>query len=254
MRRTAVIVAGVVGLVGLVSPAVAAWSTSGTGSASATARSLVAVSGASASASARTVTVTWTAGANPTGTVHRVTRGGATVCGAATTSCTETSVPPGTHTYSVVPVLGAAPWLGPAVTASVTVVGGKPTVAIGSSLPVSGATHGTNANNSKTNWNVDVITGTVTEGATVTITMRNTTTGQYASAVVRTANNSPERYTSATPVALSATVTGTGWSIAWDKLQFPLGTATADMVLTVTAQLAGENSDPVVRLYKWSNS
>lgn len=122
------------------------------------------------------------------------------------------------------------------------VVAAAPTVSF--TLPAQGVIYGPNSSGARQNWNITSITGTVTGGTSVVVVMRNTTTGLYATTITGSG-----RFTSATPVPLTATVTGTSWSLAWDKDQFP--TVDAAMQITVTPSTAAGSGTPVVRTFTW---
>jgi hypothetical protein len=132
MRSRAILVASALSLLAALLPAaaVASWKSATSGSAAAEARSLGSVDQPTASNVNRNVTVNWAApdaGAPVTGYLVRRydESGNAQAIGAgcsgtiATTSCTETAVPPGTWRYRVTTV--NAKWRGPESAASAPV-------------------------------------------------------------------------------------------------------------------------------------
>lgn len=217
----------------------AAWRTDGAGSARAAAGSLLPATGAATSVSGQSVTVSWTSPANPSGTLYEVRRATALVCSQAASPCREDNVPAGSHSYTVTPVLGTAPWSAVAVGASATVQATvtAPTVTVGS-MPANGVTYGTNDGNSggvnKTIWANSSLTGSVSSNATsLIVTMRNTATDRFAT--VQTVSTGTNRFTSETAVPLTASITGTSWTVAWDNNQFPPANGTTGLELVVTA-------------------
>ena len=125
-------------LVVLATAAQAAWAANGTGAHAAVAADLPAPATVTAAASGTTVHVSWSAvqttGGHPaSGYLVTRTSGGTTVAAGGTcagtvttTSCAEPGLAGGTHTYTVVAVIGAN-WRSPGRTSSsVTVVAGSP--------------------------------------------------------------------------------------------------------------------------------
>ncbi len=124
MRRRGLI-AAIAGLatVLVAVPAWAFWTTTASTTVSAGATSLASVTGASATAvSASEIDVAWTSpSGQPTGTAYQVVRDTTTtVCATATSSCNDTTVSSGGHSYSITPVLPGTNWQGSTVSASTT--------------------------------------------------------------------------------------------------------------------------------------
>jgi hypothetical protein len=111
-----------------VSNALAYYSATGSGTATATAATIIGPSNVSVSQTGANVTVSWTAATLSSGLAvqgYRVTRsGGTTVCGSPTLvptlSCTDSSVPAATYTYTVTAIYNS--WDAAATSASFTVL------------------------------------------------------------------------------------------------------------------------------------
>ena len=171
-RTTASLIGALLAVLALTGVAYAYWSTRGTGTAAASTGTLSPATGVTAtSPSLATASVSWTAPTAPgTGGTLRyyVTRNtGITTsaaCGTSatstitTSSCTDSNVPGGTYTYTVVTVFNS--WTATSAASNTVTPVPKPTVALV-----------TPANNSTTNVNTPLFSGTASDNATVTITL-----------------------------------------------------------------------------------
>ena len=173
-RTTASLIGALLAVLALTGVAYAYWSTRGAGTAAASTGTLNPASGVTAtSPSLGSANVSWTAPTSPgsggtlayyvqrtTGTTTVAACGTSTTSTIAVTSCTDTAVPSGTYTYSVVTVFNS--WTARSTASnSVTV----------NTVPAPTVTLSTPANGSITNVTTPLFSGTATDNATVTITL-----------------------------------------------------------------------------------